>query len=249
MIYAKFRDFQSFLCKYDAFHAFSRHICRIIADVTATCETLQYGITWISRNTHESFAIGMQLRYKRSIYDVAVLTSDSQHGTVGRIELQDAQGLVLRPFLEAAVQLELHDPRRPGLTRFVLLTPYSRAAPLLLASHNESSCDGNVLSRRCYCYVNTTRGRSTTLFTLLRVHRYHQMIHPTRALIRMCVFYGKHAHVLSFSSHRLSFSFSLTRFAHGLRIIGHVKQRSRQSASVYLEVFFFTRSTCARKTR
>lgn len=116
MIYAKFRDFQSFLCKYDAFHAFSRHICRIIADVTATCETLQYGITWISRNTHESFAIGMQLRYKRSIYDVAVLTSDSQHGTVGRIELQDAQGLVLRPFLEAAVQLELHDPRRPGLT-------------------------------------------------------------------------------------------------------------------------------------
>lgn len=70
----------------------------------------------------------MQLRYKRSMYDVAVLTSDSQDGPVGRIELEDAQGLVLRPFLEAAVQLELHDPRSPSRP-IASFTPCSGAAP------------------------------------------------------------------------------------------------------------------------
>lgn len=42
---------------------------------------------------------------------LCTLTRDSQHGSIGRIELQDAQRLVLRPFLQTAVQLELHDRR------------------------------------------------------------------------------------------------------------------------------------------
>lgn len=113
------------------------------------------------------------------MYDVAVLlTSDSQHGPVGRIELQDAQGLVLRPFLEAAVQLELHDPCSPSRP-IASLTPYSGPAPHACLSLSLSAAFRTAprlamamsFTHRYHhdAASTTTRGRlSTSLFTSLR---------------------------------------------------------------------------------
>lgn len=128
----------------------------------------------------------MQLRYKRrSMYNIAVLTSDSQHGPVGRIELQDAQGLVLRPFLEAAVQLELHDPRSPSRP-IASLTPCSGAAP------HASFCFVRRVARWQCPYAplpaqrvvnNNSRPFLDIVYITARCDTKHHRVHPTHVRV------------------------------------------------------------------
>jgi len=124
----------------------------------------------------------MQSRYKRRSTYAELLTSDSQHGPVGRIQLQDAQGLVLRPFLEAAVQLELHDPRSPSRPT-ASLTPCSGAAPhaslRVFASH-ERRCPYVPLPPQC-CVNNNFAAVSRHCLSSLGRHdtEHHRSVRHT----------------------------------------------------------------------